>query len=181
MKFISWTSLNRSFFKKLPIPIDFNWNLGHICGVISHLLARECSWHFHRYFATRNSSHKCSCVCEMYVVRSCFNPHAESWWDITNICPKKECIPVGCVPTALYRTGGSLSRRLGSLSRGCLSGRVSVRETLWKEHGTRERDPLEGTWDQRKRPPWKEHGTRQPDRKWHHTETPLNRMTDRQV
>ena len=38
-----------------------------------------------------------------------------------------------------------------------------------KEHGTRDRDP------------WKEHGTRQPNRKWHHTETPLppmDRMTD---
>ena len=26
-------------------------------------------------------------------------------------------------------------------------------ETPWKEHGTRDRDPLEATWDQRQRPP----------------------------
>ena len=38
----------------------------------------------------------------------------------------------------------------------------------WKEHGTRDRDPL------------KEHGSRQPDSKWHYTETPppVNRMTN---
>ena len=38
---------------------------------------------------------------------------------------KQECIPVGCVPPARYRTGVSLSRGVsvrGSLSRGSLSG-----------------------------------------------------------
>ena len=59
---------------------------------------------------------------------------------------KQECIPLGCVPGALYCTGvcpvqgglclGGLHPGVGSLSRG-----VSARETPQKEYETRDRDP----------------------------------------
>ena len=114
---------------------------------------------------------------------------------------------------ALYHKGGSLSRRevpvqgwslsrwevslqegglcpgVVSLQGGLCSGGVCQRDPL-------ERDPPEGTWDQRQRPLWKEHGTRARDPlpsegTWdqaarqevtsYRGHNPVYRMTDRQV
>ena len=92
---------------------------------------------------------------------------------------QQECIPVGCVPSALYHTEGLCPGNLcprGSLSRGVSVQQVSVQGCLCpaglcpgslcqgylrKEHGTRDRDrePLEGACYQEAR---------------NHTETPPN-------
>ena len=51
------------------------------------------------------------------------------------MCKQQECIPVGCVSPALYRTGGSLS------------GKFSVQGVL-VQMGLCQGDHSEGTWDQ---------------------------------
>ena len=120
-------------------------------------------------------------------------------------CNKQECISVGCLSPALYRTGkgglcpGGLclgghcpeghlcpegSLYMGSLSRGglcpggichciCLWTETPWRETSQKEHGTRDKDPLEGTWDERHRPPG---GTRDQAARQEVTPPPVDRQ-----
>ena len=78
---------------------------------------------------------------------------------------KPECFPVGCVPPALYRSGGGLpltanghlSRRGGlcpgvvSVQRGRCPGEVSVRGSLsvnGRNMGPKTEIPLDETWDQ---------------------------------
>ena len=70
--------------------------------------------------------------------------------------------------SSLYR-GGTLS--------GGLPDRDPHDRDLTPDRDHPDRDPLEGTWDQRQR-----HATSKPDKKRHHTETPsptVDRMTDK--
>ena len=75
-------------------------------------------------------------------------------WD--KIFLKQECIPVVRVPPALYRMGGLCpapprqrpDRRNTGPETDSLERTWDQRQTPWKEHGTRDRDPPEGTWDQ---------------------------------
>ena len=83
---------------------------------------------------------------------------------------EQKCIRVGCVPPALYQTGDGVSL-WGVSVQGGLPDRDSLdrtppdrdpqtetpRQRPHKEHGTRDR-PLEGTWDQRQRPPGRNMG-----------------------
>ena len=97
-----------------------------------------------------------------------------------------------CLVGSLSRGGLCLGGLcLGGLCpRGYLSSGVSVQgnppgqRPPHKEHGTRHRDPLEGTWDQTQRPPGRNMGPgrqtgsdiiRDPP------PPPVDRMTDRQV
>ena len=68
------------------------------------------------------------------------------------------CIPVGCVPHALYRAGGCICPGGGLCPGGLFPGGVSVRETPWKEHGTRDRDPPGRNMEQRQKPPGRNMG-----------------------
>ena len=85
-------------------------------------------------------------------------------------CPGALCLGVGVSVQGGLCPGGSLSgdppprkRPSEGPETETLSGRNMgpETETPQKEHGTRDRDPLEGIWDQAAR------------QKWHHTETPL--------
>ena len=87
----------------------------------------------------------------------------------------QECLTVGCVPPALYRTRGvSLDRDTKSpLDREPpRTGTPLDREPLDRDRLVREpleRDPLDrDLWTET---PWKEYGIRQPGRKWHHIKT----------
>ena len=44
--------------RKMEIFIDFNGNLGHLCGVNTHKLASECHWNLYRYLETLFSSNE---------------------------------------------------------------------------------------------------------------------------
>ena len=54
--------------------------------------------------------------------------------------PKQENIPVGCILPTLHQTGVSLTE--------IPLDRDPPERDPPKEYGTRDRDPLEGTWDQ---------------------------------
>ena len=61
---------------------------------------------------------------------------------------KQESIPVGCLPPALHHTGGLCPGGLPDSPPGQTPPPTNQDRVPPKEHGTRDRDPLEGTWDQ---------------------------------
>ena len=65
---------------------------------------------------------------------------------------RQESIPLGCIPPSLHCTG-ALDREPSGQRFPWTENppRKNMRpgtETPWKEHGARDRGPLEGTWDQ---------------------------------
>ena len=78
----------------------------------------------------------------------------------------QEYIPVGCLPSALYRT------RVFVWGQRPLGQRLPEQRPLGQRPPWTETSPLRRNMGPESETPLKVHGTRQPNRKWHHTETP---------
>ena len=110
-----------------------------------------------------------------------------AFWMVTLPHPRR--LPRPCASSSLFstrasQTGHSIypatnhqyvhSGNKKALEQDAYRPLFTVRRVSLTETSSGQTPLLEGIWDQGPRSTcWKEHGARQPDRKWHHTDTPL--------